>query len=334
MSKSKSWRDRSARVQVDERELPSSMPAQTGLVFNVWYNKWSQGQGGQRRFVNPFRLDTKVHPGVTRGDKENTNFFCLYFAKGMCCLGKKCQYKHHIPEEQDIMQLSMKTDVLDCFGREKFADYRDDMGGVGSFRKNNRTLYIGGLSGALNNKQLKPSQIEGRLRYIFSKLGEIDRVRYIESKNCAFVKYRHQCNTEFAKEAMSNQTLLIPSDKEWADRKEGAGLLVKWGNDDPDPEARKREEEEQKEESLNMMVKLLNNFGKRQSEQLTVEEKHESIKKLSQDKATLFDEKTLQKLKKRKANPETVASLKISKLLELNGTSNGLVDYPSSSEEE
>lgn len=31
----------------------------------------------------------------------------------------------------------------DCFARDKFVDYRDDMGGVGSFSRQNRTLYIG-----------------------------------------------------------------------------------------------------------------------------------------------------------------------------------------------
>ena len=31
----------------------------------------------------------------------------------------------------------------DCFARDKFSDYRDDMGGVGSFQRQNRTLYIG-----------------------------------------------------------------------------------------------------------------------------------------------------------------------------------------------
>ena len=31
----------------------------------------------------------------------------------------------------------------DCFARDKFSDYRDDMGGVGSFARQNRTLYVG-----------------------------------------------------------------------------------------------------------------------------------------------------------------------------------------------
>lgn len=334
MSKTKTWRERSARVQVKEADLPSSMPAQTGLVFNLWYNKWSQGQSGQTRFVNPYRLDTRAHSGITRGDKEGTKFFCLYFAKGMCCLGKRCQYKHHIPEDDDILQLSMKTDVLDCFGREKFGDYRDDMGGVGSFRKHNRTLYVGGLSGSLNNKDLKPSQIESRIRYVSAKLGEIDRVRYVEDKNCAFVKYKHQSNAEFAKEALSNQTLLIPTDKEWEDRKEGTGLLVKWANDDPDPEARKREEEEQKQESLKLMVKLLNKHvvENQNNGELKEDGSHLGTRALP-NKETIFDKEMLKKLRKRKLNTTAATSRKKQATTESLETKSSLVDYPSSDEE-
>ncbi|EJS44446.1 cwc2p [Saccharomyces arboricola H-6] len=255
----KSWKDRSAKVQVGESELPSSIPAQTGLTFNIWYSKWSQGFGGNTRFVSPFFLQPQVHSGKSRGDNDGQLFFCLFFAKGMCCLGSKCQYLHHIPDEDDVSKLALRTEVLDCFGREKFADYRDDMGGVGSFRKKNKTLYIGGIDGALNSKHLKSTQIESRIRFVFSRLGEIERIRYVEDKNCAFVKFKYQTNAEFAKEAMSNQTLLLPSDKEWDDRKEGTGLLVKWANEDPDPAAQKRLHEEQKLESLNMMVRLINN---------------------------------------------------------------------------
>ncbi|AHY74808.1 ADI_G0007810.mRNA.1.CDS.1 [Saccharomyces cerevisiae] len=254
-----SWRDKSAKVQVKESELPSSIPAQTGLTFNIWYNKWSQGFAGNTRFVSPFALQPQLHSGKTRGDNDGQLFFCLFFAKGMCCLGPKCEYLHHIPDEEDIGKLALRTEALDCFGREKFADYREDMGGIGSFRKKNKTLYVGGIDGALNSKHLKPAQIESRIRFVFSRLGDIDRIRYVESKNCGFVKFKYQANAEFAKEAMSNQTLLLPSDKEWDDRREGTGLLVKWANEDPDPAAQKRLQEELKLESLNMMVHLINN---------------------------------------------------------------------------
>lgn len=347
MSLEKSWKDRSARTQVKESDLPSAIPAQTGLVFNIWYNKWSQGQSGQTRFVNPFRLDSKAHSGVTKGDREGTQFFCLYYAKGMCCLGKKCEYMHHIPEDEDIIRLSMKTDVLDCFGREKFGDYRDDMGGVGSFRKRNRTLYIGGLSGALNDKQLKPTQIESRIRFLFSALGEIDRIRYVEVKNCAFVKFKHQCNAEFAKEAMSNQTLLLPSDQEWDARKEGTGLLVKWANDDPDPIARKREEEEQKQESIRMMVQLLNNHVNKDTQNRVSPEngdgdqyqKGNDMKYINNNNRTsaIFGDDLLKNLKKRKIQKVNVIDVTDVKLQrkhkEAQKATGSLVDYPSSSDE-
>lgn len=333
MSKQKSWRDRSAKVQVSESELPSSIPSQTGLVFNVWYNKWSQGSSEQKRFVNPYRLDPERHSGLTRGDKEGAQFFCLYFAKGMCCLGKRCHYMHHIPEDKDIARLSMKTDILDCFGREKYGFYRDDMGGIGSFRKMNRTLYIGGLGGALNNKQLKASQIESRIRFVFSELGEIDRVRFVDAKNCAFVKFKHSANAEFAKEAMSNQTLLIPSDKEWDDRKEGTGLLCKWANDDPDPEARKREEEEQKRESVKMMVRLLDNHMSNNAE-LQLSETKRPIAALEDAKSndtSIFGQDLLDKLKRRKLVKERTPT-KTATMGE-KAKSRSLVEYPSSDEE-
>ena len=176
-----SWRDKPARIQVKEKDLPSTIPQQNGLSFNVWYNKWSQGGSGNGgdRFVNPFKLEPTLHSGLTLGDKEGSRVFCLYFAKGMCCLGKKCHYLHHVPDEEDNLKLK-GNDVLDCFGREKFSSYRDDMGGVGSFLKLNRSLYVGGISGAINNKtNLKPSQIESRIRFTFGKLGDVESVRYI-----------------------------------------------------------------------------------------------------------------------------------------------------------
>ncbi|SCV03316.1 LAME_0H09450g1_1 [Lachancea meyersii CBS 8951] len=257
LSREGSWKKRPAPIQVSEKELPSSIPPQTGLTFNVWYNKWSQGNTGRSRFVSPYKLDTESHEGYTRGDKTKRAFFCLYFTKGMCCLGKRCEYLHHVPNAEDIARLSLQSDVIDCFGREKHGSYREDMGGVGSFRKKNRTLYVGGITGALNDLALKAGQVENRIRFSFGKLGPLERIRYVETKNCAFVKYKHQASAEFAKEAMSNQTLLIPSDKEWSDRREGTGLLVKWANDDPSPEAQRREKEQQDQESLKVMLDLL-----------------------------------------------------------------------------
>ncbi|GCE99720.1 pre-mRNA-splicing factor [Zygosaccharomyces mellis] len=324
----KSWKERSAKVQVKESDLPSSIPPQTGLVFNIWYNKWSQGQGGQSKFISPFKLNPGLHSGKTLGDKQETRFFCLYFAKGMCCLGKKCQYMHHVPENEDVLRLSTKTDVLDCFGREKFAFYRDDMAGVGSFRKRNKTLYVGGISSALGNRPLKPNQIENRIRFLFSELGEIDKLHYLETKNCAFIKFKRQCNAEFAKEAAADQTLLIPSDKEWEDRLQTAGLQVKWAHDDPNPRAKREEEEEKRQETLDLMVHLLDKGNQHRATEEVKKSENEPDKDTDE---SIFSGDVLNRLRKRRMNLKSEnAKEKRQKTEEPPKAS--LVDYPSSSD--
>ena len=45
-----------------------------------------------------------------------------------------------------VHTLLADPDMLhDCFGRERHATHKDDMGGVGNFMDDSRTLYIGGL---------------------------------------------------------------------------------------------------------------------------------------------------------------------------------------------
>ncbi len=66
-------------------------------------------------------------------------YICLFFARGCCPYGWECEYRHTLPDEAETTPDTSK----DCFARDKFADYRDDMGGVGSFNRQNRTLYVG-----------------------------------------------------------------------------------------------------------------------------------------------------------------------------------------------
>ena len=61
----------------------------------------------------------------------------------------------------------------DCFGREKHADYRDDMGGVGSFNRQNRTLYVSKIVESPDKKQTQ----ETLLRH-FGEWGKIVKCAY------------------------------------------------------------------------------------------------------------------------------------------------------------
>ncbi|SJX63212.1 related to CWC2-involved in mRNA splicing [Sporisorium reilianum f. sp. reilianum] len=71
------------------------------------------------------------------------------------------------------------------------------------------------------------------VRRHFSEWGEIDRLRVLTGRSCAFVTYTYEANAQFAKEAMLNQSL---------DHSEI--INVRWASDDPNPAAQKRNQEQ------------------------------------------------------------------------------------------
>ena len=130
---------RPARPQVDPSTLKHEPPPQTGTIFNIWFNKWSGGDREDKylsKTAAPGRCNIAKDSGYTRGDKVAGSYFCLFFSKGLCPRGQECEYLHRLPGLFDTFNPN-----VDCFGRDKHSDYRDDMGGVGSFMRQNRTLY-------------------------------------------------------------------------------------------------------------------------------------------------------------------------------------------------
>ena len=89
-----------------------------------------------------------------------------------------------------------------CFGREKHAEYRDDMGGVGSINRVNRTIYIAKMGETPDKKQTE----ETLLRH-FSEWGKIVKHNILHGRGIAFVTYEQELNAQFAKEAMANQSM-------------------------------------------------------------------------------------------------------------------------------
>ena len=95
------------------------------------------------------------------------------------------------------------------------------MSGVGSFERENKTLYISKISAY-------GRQLQHVIRKHFQKFGELDTVRCVPSKNIAFVTYKHRLNAEFAKEAMDAQKL---------DKNET--LIVRWGAENANENVKK-----------------------------------------------------------------------------------------------
>lgn len=227
---------RPARPQVDPATIKSEPPPQVGTIFNIWYNKWS---GGDRensylsKTAAPSRCNIARDSGYTRADKVPGSYFCLFFARGICPRGAECEYLHRLPTLHDIFNPN-----VDCFGRDKFSDYRDDMGGVGSFMRQNRTLYVGRIH--------VTDSIEEVVARNFQEWGQIDRIRVLTSRGVAFVTYTNEANAQFAKEAMAHQSL---------DHNEI--LNVRWATVDPNPLAQKREARRLEEQAAEAVRRAL-----------------------------------------------------------------------------
>ncbi|KAK3374055.1 hypothetical protein B0T24DRAFT_286370 [Lasiosphaeria ovina] len=211
---------RPARPQIDPALIKSEPPPQTGTIFNIWFNKWS---GGDRedKFLSQThakgRCNIAQDTGYTRADTVSGSYFCLFFARGICPKGQDCEYLHRLPTIHDHFSPN-----VDCFGRDKFSDYRDDMGGTGSFSRTNRTIYIGRIHVS--------DDIEEVVARHFAEWGQIERTRVLNTRGVAFVTYSNEANAQFAKEAMAHQSL---------DHEEI--LNVRWATADPNPMAQKRE---------------------------------------------------------------------------------------------
>ncbi|KAI7905653.1 uncharacterized protein BX663DRAFT_500490 [Cokeromyces recurvatus] len=187
-----------ARVQVTKAQLEEYLREKRpeGGTYNIWHHRYS---GLERDFhrhsVRPkFKVDIARDSGETLGSRNKNAYFCIYFAKGMCALGPKCPMWHRIPNESDLQETT-----VDCFGRDKFTEFRQDMGGVGGFMRENRTLYVGRI--AINE------DTEGAVVRQFGQFGPLEKVRILRGRGVAFVTYRSRSNAEFAREAMMNQSL-------------------------------------------------------------------------------------------------------------------------------
>lgn len=221
---------------MDPATLKSEPPPQTGTVFNIWYNKWSGGDREDKylsKHAAPSRCNIAKDSGYTRADKVPGSYFCLFFARGVCPKGHECEYLHRLPTLHDLFNPN-----VDCFGRDKFSDYRDDMGGVGSFTRQNRTLYVGRIH--------VTDDIEEVVSRHFAEWGQIDRIRVLTSRGVAFVTYTNEANAQFAKEAMAHQSL---------DHNEI--LNVRWATVDPNPLAQKREARRLEEQAAEAVRRAL-----------------------------------------------------------------------------
>jgi RNA recognition motif-containing protein len=116
------------------------------------------------------------------------------------------------------------------------------MGGIGSFERQTRCLYVGGMD--IND------HMELVIRKHFGEWGEIESVTIVQPKGVAFVRYRNLANAEYAKEAMYAQAL------------EGGEIInVRWATDDPNPASIESVKRKQETDVINAIKAKLPKIG-------------------------------------------------------------------------
>ncbi|KAJ9093858.1 hypothetical protein QFC21_006231 [Naganishia friedmannii] len=193
---------RPARKQVAVDQIDKSESVQTGKEYNIWYNKWA---GGDREDS----YGQYVHPPLPSTPPSVPDSLLV------TATNSQSEILIVFPALPDVLP----DTALDCFGREKHADYRDDMGGVGSFGRQNRTLYVGKM-----REGATKADTEEIVRRHFGEWGEIVKLNILHNRGVAFVTYANELQAQFAREAMANQSM------------DGDEILnVRWATEDPNP---------------------------------------------------------------------------------------------------
>ncbi|KAF9429282.1 Pre-mRNA-splicing factor [Entomortierella beljakovae] len=185
-----------------------------GQAYNIYYDRWA-GSGKRKEYNNQDKAEHRCDPvkdsGTTKGTHNPSAYFCAFFAKGCCPNGPECNWLHRIPTIHDHVDSG-----IDVFGRERFNDHRDDLGGIGSMRSDSKTLYVGRIH--------QTNDMQAIVEKHFAPWGEIEGVKILRDKGVAFVTYQTRLNAEFAKVAMTGQPL-----------DHGEITNIRWATEDPNP---------------------------------------------------------------------------------------------------
>lgn len=217
----KRYLERPARKQIDKPFIKDYAYQQGDDEYNFWYDKYLNDKPVRDRAPASTRCDLELDVGYTKADimEPETAYWCLHFVRGCCSEGANCRFFHRLPTVEECRRIAHTKDI---FGRTRHATHRDDMGGIGCFQKECRTLCVCDVKIPPGSEPVE--QVNEMLWRHFSLWGRVEDITFIPSKCLAFIKYYHRCFAEVAKEAMRNQTLDYDEI-----------LMIKWANDDPNP---------------------------------------------------------------------------------------------------
>ncbi|KAL2536974.1 Zinc finger CCCH domain-containing protein 4 [Forsythia ovata] len=154
--------------------------------------------------------------------KRNRAHVCSFFIRGQCTRGPECPYRHEMPVTGELSQQNIKDryygvndpvamKLLNKAGEMPTLEPPDD--------ESIRTLYVGGLDARITEQDLRDH---------FYAHGEIESIKMVLQRACAFVSYTTREGAERAAEELANKLVI-----------KGLRLKLLWGR----PQAPKLESE-------------------------------------------------------------------------------------------
>ncbi|XP_058198926.1 zinc finger CCCH domain-containing protein 40-like [Rhododendron vialii] len=152
--------------------------------------------------------------------KRNRAHVCSFYVRGECTRGAECPYRHEMPETGELSQQNIKDryygvndpvamKLLNKAGEMPSLEAPED--------ESIKTLYVGGLDERVTEQDLRDN---------FYAHGEIESVRMVLQRACAFVTYTTREGAEKAAEELSNRLVI-----------RGLRLKLMWGRPQaPKPE--------------------------------------------------------------------------------------------------
>ncbi|XVE59365.1 hypothetical protein DITRI_Ditri05aG0040800 [Diplodiscus trichospermus] len=153
--------------------------------------------------------------------KRNRAHICSFYVRGECTRGAECPYRHEMPETGELSQQNIKDryyGVNDPVAL-KLLSKAGEMPSLEPPKDESiRTLYVGGLDKRINEQDLRDN---------FYAHGEIESIKMVLDKACAFVAYTTREAAEKAAEELSNRLVI-----------KGLRLKLMWGKPQvPKPES-------------------------------------------------------------------------------------------------
>ncbi|XP_057953251.1 zinc finger CCCH domain-containing protein 49 [Malania oleifera] len=144
--------------------------------------------------------------------KRNRAHVCSFYVRGECTRGAECPYRHEMPVTGELSQQNIKDryygvndpvalKLLNKAGEMPSLEPPED--------ESIKTLYVGGLDARVTEQDLRDH---------FYAHGEIESVRMVLQRACAFVTYTTREGAEKAAEELSNKLVI-----------KGLRLKLMWG---------------------------------------------------------------------------------------------------------